>query len=238
MLNMCGNNWRARCEVHNILNNPEPRRFPFYNLNLNHVVLRVLDTVINDFILEDDIDWAEAVSDFIPYTVLRIEVVLASTLSSTNGEPGNKFGEFQNTAASWLLKGLLANPVPLVNSNVPKLADVPEIPMVIVYNWLKWPHLRFIRQDPSQIRSTVAVCAKDVRRSSTIFHRPSQASVGTLCQCDGILFRTRSALLTRARKQAVLLLEVGRSTLCRFIPKVSGDSCTKKRHLEISDNIS
>ena len=48
MLSMCGNNWRARCEVHGILSTPKPGRSPVCSLNGG--VSCVLDTVMHDFI--------------------------------------------------------------------------------------------------------------------------------------------------------------------------------------------
>ena len=130
LLNMCGNNWRARCEVHEIVKEGL-RRAELCSLNSG--VTLIINTTIEYFLDKTDVDWFEAVNDFLSYTVLRKEVVLVSRVLSSDE---TEFGQRKNTAASWLLKGLLSNPIPIVTSTIPKLADVPELPMVLIHNWL------------------------------------------------------------------------------------------------------
>ena len=131
-------------------------------------IIKVIEVTSGFFLKQVATTWVQAVTHFLPQTVLGIEVQLTSGNATKQrssadfiaNQPGGR------TASSWLLNGLLSNPVPIVDSNQQQLHDVPEIPMVIIHKWLTDPG-KPITENYLQIQPYVAEMWK---RTQVFFH--------------------------------------------------------------------
>lgn len=161
VFNATGYNWRAKSVAHGIFDRkPVPPHETIVALkDAQSGITKLLDSTSSFFLNKLPPEWVQAVNEFIVLTVLRIPVKLTcrssiETCSVVNAGEEEKENIAGEAPASWLLKGLLSNPVPIVNSEIKQFEDIPEIPMMLVHEWLKNP-VESLTEESQRIRPFV-----------------------------------------------------------------------------------
>lgn len=168
LLNMCGNNWRARAAVYGLLKErpvPPNQTTPLLN-NVAVGMMKVSAEIKRFFFSERHEEWVQAVNELLVDSVLRRKVKLVHRSSKSTTKKAGK-DTLEHTPASWLLKGLLSNPVPIVSSNQPNKYDIPEIPLAIIHQWQEDPG-----SVPAEVQHThgqIAPFVQKIWESSNLF---------------------------------------------------------------------
>ena len=138
MFAMSGHSWRAKYSLYQELEvGPQTPNTTLHGLETPQAATKFAYDAMSAF-FPDVSSSVDAVTDLLILSVLKRKVCLDGTQTAATEEAQAPIAQVGGQhPSSWLLGGILSNAVPVWVKNGPPREDVPELSLVVVYEWLK-----------------------------------------------------------------------------------------------------